>query len=438
MSAFSDKDSPFTIGAVCRRWRHIAWSSPYVWSIFTMVVPRPHISETRIQLAKEYLSRSGRLPLSINVRAHSFDNSAPGIAQFYPLIDIINQYSSRWRQLYLSLPSSLFALLTFSSASSLLDVDLDCLDEDKSSLHTLLPILPPVVETQYLHLDPPSMNWTQVTHFTTSLLKVDQVLQILRLGPCLRECVFCDIRFREVDSPDQAFAPVTHPLLESLRVSLNFDDSEGLFFSKVTLPALQHFQVESSDFDPLYHDHLASFLTRSSQLRSLKLLEADFDDPEHVLVLLRATPSLEKLQIPYGSAMENYLAPFYHALSCHLPTNENPIPDFTEPLLPSLRVFDWFGENNFSWDVLPGFLVPLSQCNNDRRRPLEKISIRCGRKGDPTPYIDEVVLSKLLPFVHEVQFQLEAPVTLPNGHEEIGDLWEMSLKKIKSNPTQTT
>ncbi|KAF8893674.1 hypothetical protein CPB84DRAFT_1783087 [Gymnopilus junonius] len=59
-------DSPLVLGAVCRTWRQIGWSVPYLWTSLTMELG-PRIGPTRIQLATTWLCRSGQTPLSIKL-----------------------------------------------------------------------------------------------------------------------------------------------------------------------------------------------------------------------------------------------------------------------------------------------------------------------------------------------------------------------------------
>jgi hypothetical protein len=92
--------SPLILGAICGRWRAIAWSTPRLWSSISINFDRGSLGDI-LQLAREWLSRSGQLPLSISLTA----GIDPGLPHLLPaLIDVINRYAYRWRVLDILLP----------------------------------------------------------------------------------------------------------------------------------------------------------------------------------------------------------------------------------------------------------------------------------------------------------------------------------------------
>ena len=56
---------PLSLGAICSYWRDIAWSTPILWSTLVVCDPSKHNSHVVTGLAREWLTRSGQLPLSI-------------------------------------------------------------------------------------------------------------------------------------------------------------------------------------------------------------------------------------------------------------------------------------------------------------------------------------------------------------------------------------
>ena len=76
--SFRDHEtSPLTLGKICRQWRQIAWSTPQLWTKLSM-----HSGHTKwepsVRLAEEWLSRSGRPPLTINLSA-DLDSKLQGL-----------------------------------------------------------------------------------------------------------------------------------------------------------------------------------------------------------------------------------------------------------------------------------------------------------------------------------------------------------------------
>lgn len=86
----------FHLGAVCRTWRNIAWTTPSLWTslVFWVVYDT---TEPQVQLAIEWLNRSGNLPLSIVLRNCSSEKELLVL----PLIDVSNRSLSRCLHFYL-------------------------------------------------------------------------------------------------------------------------------------------------------------------------------------------------------------------------------------------------------------------------------------------------------------------------------------------------
>lgn len=423
-SDVSGRHLPFTLGAVCQRWREIAWSTPSVWQTLDICFSPKEISRTRLQLMEGWLNRSGRLPLSITLIGYRLDSE---FYRFHRLIDIINRYCNQWYSLDLTLPSSLLARFDDSTCVSFPMYKLSLRSSiDDHPIDTLSRVAPQVVEIYGLSCGHLSLNWTGITDITCIRLpNVGEALQILRLCPSLRKCKFGFSR-NGVQLPYAAGFHITHAMLESLDIAPCGVSFLEYFFKSTTFPVLKHLR-----FLPPYNyvetDEFISFLTRSSTvLKSLVIEDWDLTG-EELTRIARSVPSLESLQIAYGSsANKDGHDLFYHALASHIPTKNNPIPSSTEPLLPSLQTFGWFGFKTFPWEVVPGFFAPLSKNGSTRRRPLTTIHICCCRhENDAISYIDKEVLSQLSEFTDHVQFQFKDFIS---GKVD-RDLWKMSLKR---------
>jgi F-box-like len=93
-----DLFTPLSLGAICSYWRDIAWSTPSLWS--SLVVRDPstkHDPDMVTGIAQEWLARSGHLPLSIHILSTFYNQTVSA------LVDIINQYSTRWSYLDLDM-----------------------------------------------------------------------------------------------------------------------------------------------------------------------------------------------------------------------------------------------------------------------------------------------------------------------------------------------
>jgi len=91
--------SPLILGAICGRWRTIAWSTPRLWDSISINFNTSSLGD-KLQLAREWLSRSGQLPLSISITAGIGRDVPPlPVPLLSAMIDVINGYAHRWRVL---------------------------------------------------------------------------------------------------------------------------------------------------------------------------------------------------------------------------------------------------------------------------------------------------------------------------------------------------
>ena len=61
------------LGAVCRKWRQLAWTTPDLWNTLYLRIgleTRQSLAESLPDLVREWLERSGSLPLTIFFRHH--------------------------------------------------------------------------------------------------------------------------------------------------------------------------------------------------------------------------------------------------------------------------------------------------------------------------------------------------------------------------------
>ncbi|KAF8881043.1 hypothetical protein CPB84DRAFT_1851686 [Gymnopilus junonius] len=137
-------------------------------------------------------------------------------------------------------------------------------------------------------LSPHSLNWTNIPDFTTTLLDVDQILEILRLGPNLTKLHFDLISSRDALSPDEAYKHVVHPNIEFLDIGIL--SLMNLFFTSITLPSLDDLTLRG-DCEHLPTEPLIEFFECSiNYLKNLSL-----DDwvltIEDAIVMAKAIPS---------------------------------------------------------------------------------------------------------------------------------------------------
>ena len=177
-----DISIPLSLSSVCRLWRSIAHSTPGLWTSFRIHVPFRDFPEP-LQQAQQWLSRSGQLPLSIQICSHPWAPIDLLNPLVYELIDLVNSYSHRWGCLDLSVHPDL--LLLFSKSTTILTAVTALSSGHFNAFYVW-----------FL-----GIHWNNVTHFTARYITVGQALEILRVFPQLQECSFIDFRLDDDDYP---------------------------------------------------------------------------------------------------------------------------------------------------------------------------------------------------------------------------------------------
>jgi hypothetical protein len=155
-----------------------------------MVLRVPGGHESRIlvtDIAKEWLARSGQLPLSIRVRAFY---SQP----VSELADIINQYSTRWSNLDLSMPPHCYQHLhaTDNHAPTLKFIKFHSV-LSANTMDLSFQLTCPRLERAFLsffRMDGTDIQWDNLTHLTLHFMLINDSFIILRKTLRL---VFCQV-----------------------------------------------------------------------------------------------------------------------------------------------------------------------------------------------------------------------------------------------------
>ncbi|KAF5347268.1 hypothetical protein D9756_009981 [Leucocoprinus leucothites] len=107
-ATMSIDEPPLSLGRVCKRWRHIAYSTPRLWTTLHIVaVPLSYLVSNQrdkalLDAISSWLSRSGALPLSISVY-HDVPSPSGGRLmnnEVQPYLNIIARHAHRWKSVY--------------------------------------------------------------------------------------------------------------------------------------------------------------------------------------------------------------------------------------------------------------------------------------------------------------------------------------------------
>ncbi|CAA7270874.1 unnamed protein product [Cyclocybe aegerita] len=342
-SAPDEIPSRLLLGAICKRWRQITWETPSLWSTIHVNLDtcQPHV-----ELLSQWLRRSGQLPLSIRISSNA---DCIRFSMVEPPFSVLNQYSSRWSNLNISLP---FAFLPFLSRSG----------TSSSNLKTLT-ILPPVdsddkladqgkgvfklsngdphpdtISIRGLSFNAVHVDWSNVTdvHFEGITL-----LDCMCLFKQASRLIKCSITTEDDGSILHFDTPLIHPSIAHLIIVFSLWDTPDDLFDRISLPALTEmdFTVRQSDYDSFI-----SLIERSSCiLSSLSITNQKPPTAEDLANLLWTTSSLENFALKVPHIPPNLFELF------SLP-DSNDEGEIHPIFLPLLRTFQYRGgSSHLSW-----------------------------------------------------------------------------------------
>ncbi|CAA7265106.1 unnamed protein product [Cyclocybe aegerita] len=414
---------PLNLGAVSRRWREIAWSTPRLWT--RVPVNLEAFFHHPKELLLQWIGRTGQLPLSIHI-FYDYDVLESGAAQhaasFTDVFGIINEHALRWETLRLRIPFSLYPRLRSKcdKAPLLKHIIIDppwfienyALDYKGEILCVCtVPPGPQTVMVTQFPFASIRINWSNVTTLLFDRISVIDCLrlfqQALQLSQCSLNIAHSDWRDRRLDSN-----PIT--LSHLTRLSIRFLTSNltvaGAFLHNITLPALTHLDyTETIDYTAL-----AALLTRSScPLTYLYIgyLKDRMPSTQSLLQVLRASLSLEDLRIKMTQLPKD----FFDSLSVPLGNN---VAD-QAILLPRLRSFSYRGKLTFDWSSFINCLDSRLCIQGEDGRPLLR-SIDLAfctiqpHSESPLYYIDERTAARVFRWVER-----GIDVRIMNGVEDM-------------------
>ncbi|KAF9562258.1 hypothetical protein CPC08DRAFT_382881 [Agrocybe pediades] len=111
---YEDWFVPLHVGAVCRTWRQVAWSTPELWTVIVLEKMSPASYACRqYAMLEDYILRSGTLPIHVFLYDYRFRATDIGmIAErctcWEKSLELVAQCSDRWEGAYMTLSRSTF------------------------------------------------------------------------------------------------------------------------------------------------------------------------------------------------------------------------------------------------------------------------------------------------------------------------------------------
>ncbi|KAF7370267.1 ABC protein [Mycena sanguinolenta] len=316
--------APWTVSAVCARWRAIAVSDPSLWTTIRHDLERGEGTEAL--KAQLQLSRSGHMPLNVIFHVHCWDALT---RNDHRILDLVCVHSGRWETVSFMGPKEICHQLRCPIQGSLpklrkleLEIPLYNLsdEEDMSWVLREAPLLQAVFFNRKLWEFPLMMvfPWSQLSRFGGSNTWEGH-LSVLHSASNLVDCSL------EIDNLDRSF-PVDHPIFLPHLRRLSLSNSH--FLGCLRTRALEELYCNFDTPVPVI-----SFLHQQTcKLQKLVLFEIEGflgtnPDPTDFTRVVEAVPTITRLGMFLTLPIEfirafrsrsSTLAPALEHLSCFL------------------------------------------------------------------------------------------------------------------------
>ncbi|KAF8151589.1 hypothetical protein B0H34DRAFT_134316 [Crassisporium funariophilum] len=380
------KTTPFTLGQVCRHWRAVIWSTPFIWSYVSLQLSSsPGRFQTQVELLGDWLERSGTCPLTIELFYSGHSQMHSHLVQ--NLTELLATNAHRCQVVDFALPSQWYAnvvkynftILTTARCEDLVSESAG--EKGKSNVFQFAPLL------ENIHLLASeifivNIKWERLVQISLQHVTLEECFFVLAKTPNLTYCCVAELnsghdvtgtevelRFLKdlviLDPPwpyvDRLLGHMVMPSLESLHISPRAD------FEFLSLPAIV--------------DH-AGCRIQPLKLDNIKLKSSTRE--QEILHFLHALPSLVFIDISFSSwAHEPIQHLFTDVLMCQshaVPASDTAIAGFDDTrsyLLPNLRHFSCSGPVGVSivwfYDILADLLQTRQLLASSRPDAMAKL-----------------------------------------------------------------
>ena len=267
---------PTYLASICRGWRDIAWSNPFLWS--TMHIGLGKSTSDQSKFVHDWIIRSRTLPLTFHIQV--LDRSNEGLERsrmvLPPVLDVMSHCSNILQSLFLDMPFPVFGSLHCSNFQwhRLMRLRIFMFPADQIQP---LPFLNPTASPKKIvlrHVPFKSLqiSWNHLSSATVSWWSLEDITQLFQHASQLNDCHIESL----APGPRGFSIPlIIHHRLKTLsfHYAQDNDATLGLLLS-LTLPCLQEFHTNET----LHLVSLPALVHRSScPLRRLTLFQ-DFED----------------------------------------------------------------------------------------------------------------------------------------------------------------
>lgn len=338
-----DPNPPLYLGAVCRKWRQLAWGTPQLWTSLFISLYAP-------QLLAEYLERSANLPLAIGL----YPSQKPIEDEIYlEAINILNKHSSRWNILHSSLPARHLHRLCGSPEENILlqlilrpDLEESTEHRDAYDIATFSMKCKPSPTHLTLatyRLANVDILWNYLTSVSMEYLAVDECFELMRRAPLLEVLSLYEIIRSSTVFPIPA-ERIILPQLHSLGIVNTKDGTVVLkILDLICAPSLKRWDQRLSR-DPSFPNNMVSFIGHSSFSLKSFIVGGSHDRYDQLHNVLDHLSSLESLNLRFHFRNQSPTNGLINRLCAS---------DEFSPFLPRLRTLEFSPQLTFPWESLP-------------------------------------------------------------------------------------
>ena len=331
------RSTPLRLGAVCRKWRQLAWATPQLWSSLVVQVTDP--GEDAPRLITEWLERSASLPLTIRYD-HSYVEQAE-------VTNILNKHSAWWYDMYLDIPvyhlhhlggssqENILRRLTLRHSPAILAVTRSNFSMTTKPRLTHLKLLT-------VSLSCVDIIWDNLTVASVYDIGVDECFELIRRAPLLRT-----LRLHKINSSSGVYpvpnTRIVHSHLQSLELSVIKERSVFVgILDSLCLPLLEQWLY---DYCSLPLGVLETMISFIGYLPCLKIFKINIDHftRHQVIELLSHLSFLESLELRTNG--RSY--PIKELVDLLFNATQSPL------FLPHLQSLEFVCRYSFPWESLP-------------------------------------------------------------------------------------
>ncbi|KAF4612191.1 hypothetical protein D9613_004568 [Agrocybe pediades] len=273
---------PLVLSHVCHRWRQVAFSTPQIWTMFTISLDRCDGSQAEQDIISAWIGRTRNHPLTIHLHSsleEDYHTALPKSSHL-PALQVLASSSRQWRHFSARVPTYVLEYLGTQAQ------DIPLIETVGIGLRALQMDDAPIAH----------QLWRAVTTMRIEHISTEECLFLISSSPNLVTCIFEDIDA----GGDEALWHSGQPVTEHLKIQhFTYDSSECChLFYRVKLPNLRSLTCVGEGFTEEWSTILPVFFANSG-LEKLEVfrLPSDSFTFAQLQSLLSRTPALTHLSL---------------------------------------------------------------------------------------------------------------------------------------------